>query len=248
MPRLDKFVIGVKPLQKMFRLTDCSGFIIDEIMTSRGKAIDENYFSEGWLSNDRSIIRLSNKSLGNSVTVDSTEGIVFTKDMYDSERKFDRDIALKEFEKIYELIDKTLHIKNIRRIGVVHEYQFKSKSENSSKSLIDSVTKTGDAYSADKFRLHIEERTAKSGAKIDVVDETKDDFFNLIIDIYDSTQDAEHPQKGWFNSNLDFQHYYAPVFAGNVSDEAKKMARLLEPKATSLLSNLRAWGLLNVSE
>lgn len=241
MMRIKKFTLGIRPSQKMFRVSSLHGSLVDSVLGLRGtKPIGDEYYSEISRSAEPMTIQLRSEEQGNTLTVD-LDNIVFSKDLYNSEKRFDIDEVLDEFRAVWKQVNEVLHVKDIRRIGVVIEHQLAVK-ENPSAALLKKLTSITAGEHAAKFMLHFEERyrTSKGG----IPDFKKDDFINVIRDYYDSERDADHPTDGHINANLDVQRYYSPLLTGNVFDEIVLFRQQLSKEQARFEQDLKQRGLL----
>lgn len=238
--RIKKLTLGIRPSQKMFRLSSVQGTLVDSVLTLRGtKPIDDEYYTEVSRGIEPATIQLRNDELGNTLTIE-LDNVVFTKDLYDSDKQFDLDEVLKEFRTIWKQVNDVLHVKDIRRIGIVVEHQL--AKENPSSVLIKQLTSLTPGGHVAKFLLHFEERfrTGKGG----IPDPKTDDFINVICDYYDSERDIDHPKEGHINVNLDVQRYYSPLFNGNVFDEITVFRQQLSKEQSRFEQDLKKRGLL----
>ena len=226
----------------MFRVSSLHGSIVDSVLSLRGTApIDDEYYTEVTRATEPFAIQLKNEERGNVLTLDLSN-ITFTKDLYDSEKAFNIEDTLKEFRVVWKQVNDVLHVKDIRRIGMVVEHQLAVEKGNPSVALLKKLTGVEAGSHVAKFYLHFEERsTTKKGG---IPDFTKDDFINVIRDYYDSERDTDHPRDGHFNVNLDVQRYYSPLFNGNVFDEVTVFRQQLIKQEELLEKDLKQRGLL----
>jgi hypothetical protein len=212
------------------------------VLSLRGeKPIDDEYYTEVTRTNEPFAIQLKNEERGNILTVDLSN-ITFTKDFYDSGKQFDIEDVLKEFRAIWKQVNEVLHVKEVRRIGIVLEHQIEVGENSASAALLTKLTSIASSGHVAKFMLHFEERsrTTKGG----VPDLNKDDFINVIRDYYDSERDSDHPKEGHINVNLDVQRYYSPLLNGNVFDEVAVFRKQLAFEQDRLEKDLKQRGLL----
>jgi len=236
MPRIRKATLGVRSLQKMLRLSSLTGIILDAVLAARTKApLDENYFTDFQRVNADQQLRLQSEERGHYLTID-TDQILFTHDFYVNDRQFDRDAFHAAFRVIWEAIDPVLKAREIRRVGFVAEYRFAATSEH----LLTNLTKMKAGGHIDKFQMSFETRhqTGKGG----LPDPTKDDFFNVIRQIYDSAMDLDHATRGFVNANLDVQHYYAPALTSEIPRAALGLQQEFDKRAPLFFEELRAFG------
>jgi hypothetical protein len=216
--------------------------LIDAVLGCRGeKDIDEVYYSEVSRNVDSSVLLIRNVERGNFLKVDM-ENVIFIKDLYEIDRHFDLDKSLQEFRQIWNVINDILKLSNIRRIGMFAEHRFPYPSSTPSKILIEKFTKISSPLHPAKFHLRYEDRTFAS--TIPTPNIKKDDFLNIIYDIYDGEMDASHPEQDQINVNLDVQRYYSPLLNGNVFDEVNKLKKEFQSQKTKFASDLTAKGLL----
>lgn len=208
----------------MFRISSLAGTIVDAILAERGsKNIDEMYYSQVSTSIEQGIFSLKNDELGHSLKLTYND-IVFVKNVYANERAIDFEKSIDEFTFLWRLINNSLKLTDVRRIGILAEHQFRLGASNVNKKLIETLTKFRIPDHPAKFRLGFETRypTLESLAP----DLKKDDFINIIYEYYDAELDSEHPTPDMINANLDVQKYYAPLIKGSsVPDETKKLFR-----------------------
>lgn len=242
MKEINKFVIGIKPSQKMFRISSIAGLIADEVLATRGKKqITDEYYKEVSRNTEQGYLRLRNKELGNILQID-LENIIFIKDYYSLDTHFNANKVFEEFKIIWKAINDILKLKAIRRIGISAEHQIEINDNNATKKLIKSLTSIPSPDHPAKFLLRFEERAiTKEGAMPDF---KKDDFINIIYDYYDSENDSENPKENHINANIDVQRYYSPLFEGNVADEVVKVKHIFDQKKNKFEISLKQKGLM----
>ena len=240
MHKVRKATIGIRPTEKMFRVASLSGLVADEIIAaSSSKSLAEGYFTNVTKANGGSSLRLTNESLGHYLIVD-VENIVFSHDHYDTDREFDADAFFTSFKVLWNSLNSVLKVKRVRRIGYVAEYRF-PKKEAASAYLVERITKLKPHGYPDKFSLSYESRRGTSIGGLP--DPIKDDFFNHIRQIYDSSADVDHPKSGHYNANLDVQRYYAPPLTKEVSGEVELIRREFERTLPSFFDELVSLGI-----
>jgi len=118
----------------------------------------------------------------------------------------------------------------------VAEYRFAATSEH----LLTNLTKMKAGGHIDKFQMSFETRhqTGKGG----LPDPTKDDFFNVIRQIYDSAMDLDHATRGFVNANLDVQHYYAPALTSEIPRAALGLQQEFDKRCTAFLRGVACFG------
>ena len=165
---------------------------------------------------------------------------MFSEDFYEDGRHFSYDTFLREFQLIWEAVQPILKIRDIRRIGFYAEHRFEAKA-HPSVQLFEAITKLPRSPIVDKFSMQFEVRkpTGKGG----LPDPVKDDFYNYITSIYDSSIDTEHPEVGFFNANLDVQRYYSPALNGDVPGAARAIAQEYQKAEPSFFEHLESLGL-----
>jgi len=204
-----KFIIGIRPAVRMFRLSTVGGQIIDNILAERGKGILSNeYYTQVTSQKDLDRYQLRNPENGNSLKIDQ-DNVIFYKDSFDQDFQLDIDQCIKEFYAIWKIVNGTLNMREIRRIGIAAEHHLEGESPNN--ILIRQLTKFQVPPHAAKFHLKFEERkpTLESLAP----DINKADFVNVSSEYYDSEIDSDHPETGLVNLNIDVQRYYFPHLA-----------------------------------
>ena len=73
----------------------------------------------------------------------------------------------------------------------------------------------------------------------------KDDFLNVIFQIYESGRDDTHKDRETFNLNIDVQRYYAPAINGNVNDELLKLKREFDHAKERVTKQLAELGFID---
>lgn len=242
MIEIDKFVIGVMPASRMFRVPSVVGLVIDKILSERGgKMLSDDYYSEVASSNEKNSYKLLNNELGNSLII-SLDNIIFTKDFYDKDYAFNYKQVVSEFTCIWQIINEYLKISDIRRIGVLAEHQFNVEPQNSNKKLLDLLTVFAGYRHPAKFHLHFENRhSTPEGLAPDI---EKSDYINVIYDVYDSEIDANHSKKGAVNANIDVQRYYSPLLKSNIPEQVSKINTIFQREKDDFESFLNKQGLL----
>lgn len=217
MMSVKKLTLGLRPETKAFRVSSLDGLVVDAILDARGKEIPETYYTQIAETRDTgkaNSVSLQNSEKSNALLVDR-ENITFTKSAYPNSH-INLDETISEFKNVWDVIQKVLKLKGIRRIGLVAEHRFEP-AKNSSMELLRTLTKLPDRANPASFSLHYESRLPiKPGIPIDAV---KGAFTNLIYDFYDSALDTSSPEAGKINANLDYQTYYAPSLDARIVDE-----------------------------
>lgn len=241
MVRIQKFVVGIRPQDKMFRVSSYGGAIVDAVLAARTeKALGESYFTEVSTAVDHTGRILSNEELGNTLKIEDSN-IIFVKDYYGSERKFSAKEVLAEWRFLWKVVNDILMVRNIRRIGIAAEHQFEATSGTPSNALHSSLIAGPHPMHAGRFNLQFEDRrptTSKSG----LPDAKKDAFINVIHQYYAAELDSERPANGYINANIDVQKYYAPPFTGNIFDEVAEVLRIFEKEKAAFDANLKQRG------
>lgn len=242
MPKVQKATIGIRPINKMFRVQTRAGDIADAVIGLRGAQLSESYFEKvGWLAN-RQGVAITSEVLGNSLVVDQ-DNIRFTFDRYDVGARFDFQEMLKDFGAIWTAINSILKVRDIRRIGIVAEHRF--AEADASKRILSQLSNLPLSGHSAKCLLRYELRSTPDRS---IPDDLKSAFTNLIHEIYDSIGDADHPEPGHINANLDAQYYYAPLFNGNVEGELLGLYnKVYKPASAALFEHLRKQGLANAA-
>lgn len=234
-----KFTVGVQPFAKMFRIQGRAGEAIDEVLRLRTKVIPENYFNEVKTGEGNSVYLLTGEDAVNQLQITS-EGIQFTKDFYNSAKSFDFKKFLDEFRVLWQALNNVLKISEIRRIGLVAEYRYSVDAKHPSNWLRENLTTLDGKLIADKFLLQYEER--EPAANGNLPDAKTGDFINYIYTFYDSAKDISHPSTGTVDANLDVQRYFAPLFSGNIGDEALKLHKNFCAAQDKLQNRMKQFG------
>lgn len=241
MIRISKFTIGIRPSSKMFRVTSLAGTLIDRILELRGgKTIHDDYFSAVSRNQEQGIISLMDNDGTRVLRVD-LDNVVFTKDHYESDKRLNIDTALKEFHELWKVVNATLQIKDIRRIGLVSEHRISVAKNQASKLLLEKYTTLESQNHPAKVMVKYEDRRLTKGGAIP--DAKKSNFINVIRNFYDSEVDADHPEDDCINVNIDVQQYYSPLFNGAVYEEINKVRKLFEEERQKLVAELKSKGI-----
>lgn len=239
MPKIRKLVIGIRPAKRLFRLSSQAGIIVDTIVDAVGNSLPDGYVTQVKRTGDDQLTSLTSEDGLTTLTL-NVENILLTKDYYDNHKHCDQNEVLKEFRTVWEMINKILQVREIRRIGIFAEYRFKPAKDNPSAdllALLSSVQREG--YPA-KFVMSFETRlNAKTKGAIDP--ETSD-FLNIGENYYDSEVDSEHSAKGFINANLDVQRYFAPVI-GDIKDHLVEVNTQFEKSSKAFLDRVKKLGL-----
>jgi hypothetical protein len=241
MEKIRKFIVGVRPASKMFRLQSLSGLVIDTILSARGsKPFDDEYYSMVETTNSNGSFRLFNSKLGNSLLVDDSN-VIFMKNTYECNVNLTPEKMLDEFSAIWPQINKILKINDIRRIGIVGEHQIHIGKKNPNVILMSSLTNILVPQHPSKFHLKYEERRpTKEGIAPDIL---KSDFININYEYYDSEIDVDHSTIDSLNANIDVQRYYSPLLTSNVTDEVKKLLKMFSEEKKKFDIHLKERGM-----
>lgn len=235
-----KFVIGIRPANKMFRITSRGGEIIDAILALRGvtKGFPEDeYYSSIATNYEQGAFKLANEELGNSLRFD-LNNIMFIKDFFDEDKPINVEQCINEFEVLWKVLDEILKVRGIRRIGIVMEHHI--PASHASKTLLESITALkGSAHPA-KFLMQFEDRhPTREGVAPDI---KKSDFINVIHSYYDGELDTDRPTENVINANLDVQRYYSPLLDTGVVSEVKRVYDSFKIERKKFEASLRERG------
>jgi hypothetical protein len=240
--KLSKFVIGVKPQRRMFRVTSLSGQIVDQVMDALGNGdLPDDYFTQALRSTDNSLVRLSDEKGVNSLRVD-TESVIFTKDHYETKSRIDIEDALSEFQFLWRACQSVLHVEDVRRIGMVGEYRIEP-SGNPSAALLRHLTQITTRGHVAKFHLQFESHALTTGDS-GLPDVKSSDFWNTIETYYDSELDSERSREGEATAMLDIQRYYMPLLEGNIAEEIRKLKKRYDEQIGQVKDRLTTLDLL----
>lgn len=242
MLEIKKFVVGIRPSSKMFRIPAIGGLIVDAVLARRGvKPLSDEYYSEITTNYEKGALRLQNKELGNVMRIDLSN-VLFMKDASESGRHINIDKALLEFEAIWGAVNETLKISDVRRIGVFAEYHIDYQGENVNAIAMNLLTKISSPAHPGKFHLRYEDRRpTKDGIAPDI---EKSDFVNVIYEYYDLELDSDHPLPGHMGVSVDYQKYYSPLLSKNIWDEVRIQKRKFDTELKSFRGKLKELNLV----
>ncbi|QKO22410.1 hypothetical protein [Rhodoferax sp. BAB1] len=233
-----KFTVGLRPAKSMFRFSTWAGSLVDDLLASAERSkTTKGLFKTVEQAADKSHFRL----IGEKHTLFAgVKDVQFSVDYYDSDSTLDIDAEIDRFISLFSVVNAALKIRDVRRIGIVCEYRFPSKTDQPSRELIEKIThfKT-DGFPA-KFQLQFEQRhpiTATTG----IPDFRTEDFWNVLETYYDGEVDTDHSAKHEINLMLDVQRYYAPLLEEKidaairaVSEKYKKQLAIFREKAKTV--------------
>lgn len=232
-----KFIVGIRPSSKIFRLSSLEGMIIDSILSLRGKKpIEAEYYSEVATNIEQGAFRLQNNELGNIIRVDQSN-IIFIKDSYETGNVINTEKVLGEFYEIWSAINKVLKLNDVRRIGIAAEFRISSDVNNINIKALEVFSKISPPKHPGKFHLRYEDRREAKTGKIPDIE--KSDFVNVIYDYYDSEMDVDHPKPGLLNTNIDVQRYFSPLLTKNIWEEVKIQKRKFDNEIKDFRANLK---------
>lgn len=214
MTAVRKLTLGLRTENKTFRIDSIWGMLVDSILEARGKEIPNTYYTQIAETSKKGVVNLLNEDEGNSLLI-TRQDIAFTKDAYPNGH-VNLDEAFSEFSRVWNVVQKTLKLKGVRRIGIVAEHRL-NPPNNNNLELMAKLTKLTGKENVANFSLHFENRVpVKAGTVIDV---QKGSFTNLIYDFYDSAIDTTDSEVGKINANFDYQNYFTPSLDTRISEE-----------------------------
>jgi hypothetical protein len=239
---IKKFLVGVHPMYKMFRVGSLSGAIADAVFALRSdKRLGKDYFHSVGFNEARDTVQLQSEDATRRLMI-NTQDVIFSKHCYGtSSETVSATKALEEFALIWPAVQRVLGPFDVRRIGVVGEVRVEASAP--SKLLLDKFLKTAKPEYAAKARLRWELKSPLRDGT--VPDEKTDAFDNAIYDFYDSVMDADARDAGAYNANLDFQRYYAPLLASEdvARETAGRLFKAFEERMRSFKEFLISVGL-----
>jgi len=237
-----KITIGVAPFAKMFRVSSQGGATVDALLRLRTKNLADDYFEEVGSDAERKNFRIMKSDYSNVVQI-TEDAITFTKDFYVSGGSYDFGKFIAEFKIVWNAINKTMAVHDIRRIGIVAEYRYEVDANKPSRWLREKLTTLKTQRITEKFHLRFEEREFASDGN--APDPQKSDFINYIYAYYDGAMDGQHVQPGALNATLDVQRYFTPVHNGDVADEVQKIYKHFVAAEKTLDGHLKSLGAAN---
>lgn len=214
MAHVKKLILGLQPTNRMFRIGSLSGVIIDALLAARGNELSVDYYLQIGESKNQVFINLINEKEGNSLFID-TNNVVLTKSAY-PDGHVDLDVTLKEFLAVWNIVNKIVQLKEVRRIGWVAEHRLELPESNN-QYLLTKLTKIAPPEHPAKFRLSFENHRPTKDPLVRP-DVSKSDFTNVMYEYYDSAMDTQDPADGKVNANIDFQKYYAPPLQNRLAN------------------------------
>ncbi|CAB3798816.1 hypothetical protein [Pararobbsia alpina] len=233
-----KLSLGFRPENKAFRTDSLRGTLIDALLDARGSTIPDTFYAGILDPSPPSVISMANQEEGNVLYIDR-DNVVFTKDTYKNNGHVDLDKTFGEFRKVWNVIQKVLNLRNIRRIGMLAELRFEA-AKNNNLELLSLLSKIPARENTAHFVLQYEHRSPPSNAPLDIL---KGAFTNTIYQFYDSAVDAASPAEGKINANIDFQRYYSPTLNDRVFEEAQKHLFQFKKELTKFDSEITALGI-----
>lgn len=239
MIRMHKLIIGVRPATRMFRMSAIGGVAIDGVLRIRDKGLlSKDYYTQVTTGIDAHGFQLSNSENGNVLKLDR-DNLIFIKDHFDSEKAIDVKSAVQEFMLIWNEANKAIQMRDIRCIGIAAEHMI--KADHPTTQLLTKVTKIEAPGHSAKFLLKYEDRRPTKEALAPDIE--KDDFINVLVDLYDSENDADHPEKGFMNANIDVQRYFLPLLNQLSEADISRHIKIFETEHRVFESRLEALGL-----
>lgn len=234
MLKIHKFIIGIQPAGRMFRIPSIGGVVVDAILAIRSKSsLSDDYYTEITTRPDGLNFQLHNPDNGNILRIDRDQ-VVFIKDTFGDNSEINLRSSLREFGDIWKALDPIVNMRGIRRIGIASEQLL--QLDNVNKTLLKTLTRLNVPLHPGKFHIRYEDRwpTRESIAP----DIKKDDFINVITEIYDSSLDADHPESGSANINIDVQRYFQPLLEKLSDSDIDRHLKIFEEARKNLMKRL----------
>lgn len=196
----------------MFRLMSLNGSVIDEILSVTGHDKESALFTKVNVPNMAApgdgTFTLAHENQENSLIV-QTDNLIYKKTSQNLKSAVSLDSALSNFESIWKAVDKILKFPEVRRVGIVAEFQIEPKDSPASTALISKLTHLSAPANSGRAMLMYDDMRLTNGERRDINVEV-DDFENSIRTFYLSEMD-ETPSEGFVNATIDYQRYYNPA-------------------------------------
>lgn len=226
----------------MFRFSSLGGALIDEILSASEKSKTlKKLFKQVEQDGEKSHFRLVGENCNLLVGVND---IQYSIDNYDSKVALDPEIEIEKFVSLFSVINNTLKVRDVRRIGMVCEYRIASDTDLPSRELTEKLTKLKPEGFPAKFQLQFEQRHAIAGVT-GIPDFRTDDFWNVIESIYDGEIDADHSASRQINFMLDVQRYYKPLLEDKIDNAIRSVAEKYKKQYLNFSEKVKALGLVN---
>ncbi|PUB83982.1 MAG: hypothetical protein DBP02_10125 [gamma proteobacterium symbiont of Ctena orbiculata] len=239
MVHMHKFIIGIRPSTKMFRIQSIGGQVVDAVLDLRGSSvIPDDFYTKVSNNTDGMRYQIHSEDFSNVLMIDR-ENIVFIKDTFSSGEEIDVSKSLREFTEIWKALDLVTRVRGIRRIGIAAEHLL--EYENPSAELIRNLTKIEPPPHTGKFYLKYEDRRpTRESISPDI---EKDDYINVIISAYDSILDVDHKEPGTANVNIDVQRYFQPLLNKLSYNDFEKILKHFSREREGMFQKLAALGI-----
>ncbi len=229
--KISKISIGIQPAVRMFRVSHLSGLIIDDLMNwGKNNSANDSYFSEVTINVSESGFIMRNEIKSHFLNV-RNDNIIFTHEYSGKSCTYVKEVFESDFGSIWSMLDKRLETSNIRRLGIVAEWDHESTSKNISKFLMKKLTTLETGHFPAKFSLQYEGRRPTK-AKV-APDIKKDDLVNTIFNIGEGTRKISDRDEPVIHLSIDTQRYYAPPLNSG-SRVIKEVSKLFETFATNI--------------
>lgn len=237
-----KMSIGIRPSRAMFRFSTLGGSLIDEILTYTEKSKNsKKLFKHVEQDGDKSHFRLVGDSCSLFVGIHDVQ---YSVDHYESKSAIEINAEVDRFISLFSTANSSLKMRDIRRIGMVCEYQVPSKTALPSRDLLEEFTKFEPIGYPAKFQLQFEHRhpiASPTGAP----DFRTDDFWNIIESYYDAEMDAEHSTTRKINLMLDVQRYYNPLLEDKVDSAIRSLADKYNKQFSTFSEKAKSLGVVD---
>lgn len=215
-----KLTIGILSKERLFKVPSLWGVLIDEILSLRGDGLSETFFKHIGATENQGIVLLADEKRENSLRID-INGIILTKDTYDSGIHVDQKEVIAAFTTIWNTVQKVVQVRQVARIGIVAEQYIEGKSKSPSATLAKNLTNLSIEGHPAKFSINFQSRKTLEVVPEERVNETQ--FKNVIYQIYDSSADSEHPVPDRITLSVDLQKYYWPPLKKRILDEVEAL-------------------------
>lgn len=235
---IKKLTASIRPARKIFSVRSEWGRIFDLAISLEGskhfRDIKFSNFSEV-SPEDRFTLSSPNSEIVFGL---SSADISLTTHTYSSKAHLKIEDFQAQFESLWEIANKILHIQNIHFIGIVAEHR-SSANEGGGKRVAQKIPDVPITGSDTKAAFHIEEIFPLDSHN----SATTSNRLVTVLDVYDSRMDTDHKEKDAVNINLDVQRIYTPSFNGDVKAEFGKHSYEFQKRWTGLKDSLRNSGL-----
>ncbi|WP_099608816.1 hypothetical protein [Vibrio coralliilyticus] len=238
----NRVVIGVRFLKQSFKLSSHIGDVVDSVLgaVQSNRSVPNDFITKFNTSPDpqRCYVQFANESNTTTFVIQPDQVVLTLISEVNNELLKD---AQKYYAILWKSLSKIINFGDIRRVGIVHEYEISTPHSFGANSLVSSLTTFKNDNNSTSFNMQFD--SIEPVHKGDMVDLEKSAYWNNIYTFFPTVSLDGRLVEKRVTCSLDVQRYYNPA-ASDPTREIKTVVSRYESEYDKFHTHLKKIGLV----